>query len=84
MRLDQRLRELRPDLSWSRIRSAIERGQVTVDDLVTRDPGQSVASANVVSLDQDRPALRSARIDLPRLSLLRGHGKRMKHVTAPR
>ena len=67
MRLDQRLRELRPDLSWSRIRSAIERGQVTVDDLVTRDPGQDVASATVVSFDQDRPALRSARIDLPRL-----------------
>lgn len=67
MRLDQRLRELRPDLSWSRIRSAIERGQVTVDDAVARDPGQEVTTRHAVSFDQDRPALPNARIDLPRL-----------------
>ncbi len=67
MRLDQRLRELRPDLSWSRIRAAIERGQVMVDDVVTRDPGQAVAASHAVSFDQDRPALPRARIDLPRL-----------------
>jgi 23S rRNA pseudouridine1911/1915/1917 synthase len=67
MRLDQRLRELRPDLSWSRIRSAIERGQVTVDAVVTRDPGEEVGPAQAITFDQDRPALRSARLELPRL-----------------
>jgi 23S rRNA pseudouridine1911/1915/1917 synthase len=67
MRLDQRLRELRPDLSWSRIRSAIERGQVTVDDIVTRDPGQDVTPSHAVSLDADRRALPNVRLDLPRL-----------------
>lgn len=67
MRLDQRLRELRPDLSWRRIRSAIERGQVTVDDSVIRDPGEEVVSASAISFDPDRRALPSVRLDLPRL-----------------
>ncbi len=67
MRLDQRLRELRPDLSWSRIRSAIERGQVTVDDIVTRNPAEEVEPSHAISLDQDRPALPRARLDLSRL-----------------
>jgi 23S rRNA pseudouridine1911/1915/1917 synthase len=67
MRLDQRLRDLRPDLSWSRIRSAIERGQVTVDDIVTRDPGEEVGLSNAVSFDPDRRALPRVRLDLPRL-----------------
>jgi 23S rRNA pseudouridine1911/1915/1917 synthase len=67
MRLDQRLRELRPDLSWSRIRSAIERGQVTVEAVVRRDPGEEVEPSQAVSFDQDRPALPSARLELPRL-----------------
>jgi 23S rRNA pseudouridine1911/1915/1917 synthase len=67
MRLDQRLRELRPDLSWSRIRSAIARGQVTVDDIVIRDPGEDVGPANAVSFDPDRRALPNVRLELPRL-----------------
>ncbi|HUE85302.1 MAG TPA: RluA family pseudouridine synthase [Vicinamibacterales bacterium] len=67
MRLDQRLRDLRPDLSWSRIRTAIERGQVTVDDIVTRDPGEEVSPSNAVSFDPERRALRTVRLDLPRL-----------------
>jgi 23S rRNA pseudouridine1911/1915/1917 synthase len=67
MRLDQRLRELRPDLSWSRIRSAIERGQVTVDDIVTRDPAEEVEASHAIVFDQHRPALRGARLDLSRL-----------------
>jgi 23S rRNA pseudouridine1911/1915/1917 synthase len=67
MRLDQRLRELRPDLSWSRIRSAIERGQVTVDDVVTRDPGEDIGSSRAISFNQDRPALPRARLELARL-----------------
>jgi 23S rRNA pseudouridine1911/1915/1917 synthase len=67
MRLDQRLRELRQDLSWRRIRSAIERGQVTVDDIVMRDPGREVASASAISFDPDRRALPNVRLDLPRL-----------------
>jgi 23S rRNA pseudouridine1911/1915/1917 synthase len=67
MRLDQRLRELRPDLSWTRIRNAIARGQVTVDDVTERDAGADVTSQNVVDLDASRKALPHARLDLPRL-----------------
>jgi 23S rRNA pseudouridine1911/1915/1917 synthase len=67
MRLDQRLRELRPDLSWTKIRSAIERGQVTVDDAIERDAGRPVSPERHVEYDPDRKALRSARLDLVRL-----------------
>jgi 23S rRNA pseudouridine1911/1915/1917 synthase len=66
-RLDQRLRELQPGLSWSRIRTAIERGQVTVDGLISRDAGQEVAPQAVVQFEPSRPALPHARLDLPRL-----------------
>ena len=59
----ERLRELRPDLSWSRIRSAIERGQVTVDDIVTRDPAEEVepSRAIVVRSGPSRAAARAPR-----------------------
>ena len=67
MRLDQRLRELRPDLSWTKIRNAIVRGQVTVDDVSERDPAAEVGASNVVKVDVARPALPHARIDLVRL-----------------
>lgn len=66
-RLDQRLRELRPDLSWKRIRSAIERGQVTVDDEVCRDSGQDLRAGQHVVFDPDRKALPHARLELRRL-----------------
>ena len=67
MRLDQRLRELRPDLSWTRIRTAIARGQVTVDQVTERDAAADVTLQNVVDLDASRRALPQARLDLARL-----------------
>jgi 23S rRNA pseudouridine1911/1915/1917 synthase len=67
MRLDQRLRELRPDLSWNRIRTAIAQGQVTVNDTPERDPAADVSPQSIVDYDPSRPALRHARLDLPRL-----------------
>lgn len=67
MRLDQRLREIHPALSWSRIRSAIERGHVTVDGAVERDAACEVVASRRVDYDPARKSLPFARIDLPRL-----------------
>jgi 23S rRNA pseudouridine1911/1915/1917 synthase len=67
MRLDQRLRELRPDLSWTRIRNAITRGQVTVNGTIERDAASEVTAASAVHYDATRQALRHARLDLDRL-----------------
>ena len=67
MRLDQRLRELRPDLSWSKIRTAIARGQVSVDQATERDPATEVNTRHVVDYDPARKALPHARLDLVRL-----------------
>ena len=67
MRLDQRLRDLRPDLSWTKVRNAITRGQVTVDDAIERDPGAEVTDRAVISFDAARKALPHARLDLVRL-----------------
>jgi 23S rRNA pseudouridine1911/1915/1917 synthase len=67
MRLDQRLREMRPDLSWTRIRNAIARGQVTVDDVVMRDAGAEVLASAAIDFDPARRALPHARLELPRL-----------------
>lgn len=64
-RLDQRLRAAHPELSWTRVRAAIERGQVTVDGAVARDPGRAVTSAQDVRLDVNRPAERVARAGFP-------------------
>jgi 23S rRNA pseudouridine1911/1915/1917 synthase len=63
-RLDRRLRALHPDLSWTRIRNAIERGQVTVDDVIARDPALAVGRSSVVDYHASRPALPTARLDL--------------------
>ena len=67
MRLDQRLRQARADLSWARIREAIERGQVTVDGQTVRDASAIVESSAKVEFDPSRRALPHARLDLPRL-----------------
>jgi 23S rRNA pseudouridine1911/1915/1917 synthase len=67
MRLDQRLRQMRPDLSWNKIRTAIARGQVTVDEVTERDPGAEVSARSVVQYDSARKALPHARLDLVRL-----------------
>jgi 23S rRNA pseudouridine1911/1915/1917 synthase len=67
VRLDLRLRDLRPDLSWSKIRHAIVHGQVLVDGALQRDPSASVNRASVIDFDPGRPALPHARLELPRL-----------------
>lgn len=66
-RLDRRLRALRPDLSWTAIRQAITRGQVTIDGAVECDPATPVALTSTVDLDRSRPVRRTARLSLPRL-----------------
>lgn len=67
MRLDRRLRELKPELSWTRIRNAIERGHVTVDGVIARDAGTRVTSTSAIDFDPSRRALPRARLDLSRL-----------------
>ena len=66
-RLDKRLRLDQPALSWARLRSAIERGQVTVNGTIERDPGADVLSTAAVVLDVNRPAVRPARSRFGRL-----------------
>jgi 23S rRNA pseudouridine1911/1915/1917 synthase len=66
-RLDHRLRELQPELSWARVRRAIAQGQVHVDGIVERDPGADVGVSSVIDFDPARRALPHARLDLPRL-----------------
>lgn len=61
MRLDKRLKEKRQDLSWRQIREAIEKGQVTVDGRVEKDPGLDVRTGADVDLDLNRPAQSRAR-----------------------
>jgi 23S rRNA pseudouridine1911/1915/1917 synthase len=67
VRLDQRLRALRPDLSWTRIREAITHGQVTVDGVTIREPAALVDASAEVHVDLSRPRLPHARLDLSRL-----------------
>lgn len=66
-RLDRRLRALHPELSWTRVRQAIERGQVLVDGILERDPGCDVAHSAAIDFNPSRPALSTVRLDLPRL-----------------
>ena len=56
MRLDKRLKEAHPDLSWRQVREAIEKGQASVDGRVQRDTGLNVSSAAKITLDLNRPA----------------------------
>ena len=61
MRLDKYLKSKYPDLSWSQIRGAIEKGQVTVDGRDQRDPGLDVYDDAVVDMNINRPAQSRAR-----------------------
>ena len=61
MRLDKRLKEIHPTLSWRQVREAIEKGQVTVDGRVERDPGLDVSRDAVIDLNRNRPAQSRAR-----------------------
>lgn len=66
-RLDQRLRADQPGLSWAKARGAIEKGQVTVNGVIERDPGAEVLSTAAVVFDVNRPAVKPARSRFGRL-----------------
>ncbi|MFM8532743.1 MAG: pseudouridine synthase [Acidimicrobiia bacterium] len=61
MRLDKRLKAEHQELSWRQIREAIEKGQVTVEGQVERDPGFDVYDDTSVEMNRNRPAQSRAR-----------------------
>jgi 23S rRNA pseudouridine1911/1915/1917 synthase len=61
LRLDKLLKFKHADLSWRQIREAIEKGQVTVDGRVEKDPGLDVFSGAAIELNLNRPAQSRAR-----------------------
>lgn len=61
MRLDKRLKEAHPDLSWRQIREAIAKGQVTVDGQIQRDEAVETGLGASVELNRNRPAQSRAR-----------------------
>jgi 23S rRNA pseudouridine1911/1915/1917 synthase len=66
-RLDRRMRERFPALSWARVRDAIVSGQVRVDDVLLRDPSRLVDDGAEISFDVSARRLAHARLDLPAL-----------------
>jgi len=68
VRLDLALIERHPGLSRRKAREAIEKGQVSVDGRMVREPGSLVASkAALVQWDRDKKALPRVRPALPLL-----------------
>ncbi len=65
MRLDVALIHAHPALSRRRARDVIEKGQVSVDGAVVREPGQAVAEPAAIVWDPNRKALKRARSSLP-------------------
>ena len=61
MRLDKRLKAEHQELSWRQIREAIEKGQVTVEGQVEKDPGFDVYDDVTVEMNRNRPAQSRAR-----------------------
>ena len=61
MRLDKRLKEAHPDLSWRQIREAVAKGQVTVDGEVQRDEAFETRDDAAVEINRNRPAQSRAR-----------------------
>jgi 23S rRNA pseudouridine1911/1915/1917 synthase len=61
MRLDKQVKAAHPQLSWRQVREAIEKGQVTVDGRVRKDPGLDMVSGAAIALDLNRPAQRRIR-----------------------
>jgi 23S rRNA pseudouridine1911/1915/1917 synthase len=61
LRLDKHLKAQHPDLSWRQIRDAVEKGQVTIDGRVQKDPGFDVYGAAAIDLNLNRPAQSRAR-----------------------
>jgi 23S rRNA pseudouridine1911/1915/1917 synthase len=56
VRLDKFVKAKRQELSWRQIREAIEKGQVTVDGRIEKDPGLDVRTDAAVDLNLNRPA----------------------------
>jgi 23S rRNA pseudouridine1911/1915/1917 synthase len=61
MRLDKKLKAAHADLSWRQIREAVEKGQVTIDGRVEKDPGLDVDDDAAIELNRNRPAQSTAR-----------------------
>lgn len=61
MRLDKRLKEAHPDLSWRQIREAIAKGQVTVSGAIQRDEAFETRADASVEMNRNRPAQSLAR-----------------------
>ena len=61
VRLDKIVKATRQELSWRQIREAIEKGQVTVDGRVEKDPGLDVRTGADIDLNLNRPAQSRAR-----------------------
>jgi RluA family pseudouridine synthase len=61
VRLDKRLKAAHQELSWRQIREAIEKGQVTVQGRVERDPGLDVYADAAIEMNRNRPAQSRAR-----------------------
>jgi 23S rRNA pseudouridine1911/1915/1917 synthase len=61
VRLDKFVKAKHQDLSWRQVRDAIEKGQVTVEGRVQKDPGLDVSSGEAIELNLNRPAQSRAR-----------------------
>ena len=61
MRLDKKLKAEHPELSWRQVREAVEKGQVTIDGRVEKDPGLDVYADSAIELNRNRPAQSTAR-----------------------
>ncbi len=48
-------------MSWRQIREAVEKGQVTIDGRVEKDPGFDVYADSAIELNRNRPAQSTAR-----------------------
>jgi len=66
-RLDIALIRLHPELSRRKAQDAIEKGQVSVDGRVAREPGESVPEQAEIRWDRNRKATPKTRISLPLL-----------------
>ena len=67
VRLDLRLVAVHPELSRRTAREVIEKGQVTVDGELAREPGAMVSADATIVWDVNRKAMSRARLSLPRL-----------------
>ena len=66
-RLDLALIGLHPELSRRQAQAAIEKGQVSIDGRVSREPGERVTEGADVRWDRNRKATPKTRISLPLL-----------------